>query len=424
MSELTREIFEQLGIALGLGLLVGLQRQHRASLIAGLRTFSLITVLGVLAAVFDQRASSGGWVVPCGLLGLVLVAAVSKAYELRREGADLGITTEVAILLMYLVGASLVVSDRTAAVAVGIGTAVLLQFKAEMHGVAARLGDKDLRAIMTFALISGIILPLLPNRTYDLFSPLEVLNPFEIWLMVVLMVGITLGGYLAYKFLGRDVGVLLGGLLGGAISSTATTLGYARRSRASPATVPLAAAIIGIASAVVYLRVIVEILAAAPQRWTEMVPPIAICGLASAASAAFAWWHTRRAPEEMPEQGNPAELKTSLLFAGLFAGVLLALTAAQRFLGAQGLYAVAVLSGLTDMDAITLSTSRLTGLEPERGGVDVSQAWRVIVLASMANLCFKGAFCAALGSRGLFWRIGAVFAVPLVTGGLLLWLWP
>jgi uncharacterized membrane protein (DUF4010 family) len=257
---------------------------------------------------------------------------------------------------------------------------------------------------MTFALITCIILPILPNTTYKLVPPLNVLNPFEIWTMVVLMVGISLGGYLTYKFLGRTAGVLLGGLLGGAISSTATTVTYARRSGESEDSSRLATVVVAIASAVVYLRVIVEI--------------------ASALTAAIAWLRIRHAAEEMPEQRNPTELKSALAFASLYAGVLLALTAAKTYLGGQGLYGVAVLSGLTDMDAITLSVSRLVGLDPQRGGIEPAQAWRLIVLATMANLLFKWTMCLLIGRRRFAWEIGALFAMPLIAGGLLLWLWP
>jgi len=424
MSESTRLIFEQLGISLVLGLLVGLQRQHRQSLIAGLRTFPLITVLGTLAALFDQQFTSGGWMTPAGFLGLTVVVAVSMIYEMRRENTDPGITTEAAILLMYLVGAYVVFGDRIIAIAVGAGVAALLQFKGELHGIAARLGDDDLRAIMTFALISCIVLPILPNRTYDLVPPLDVLNPFEIWMMVVVMVGISLGGYLAYKFLGTRRGILLGGLLGGAISSTATTLTYARRSQEGPEISRLATVVIVIASTVVYVRVILEICVVAPGHWQALVPPIACMMLASAVTAAIVWLRLPRSIEEMPAQHNPTELRSALVFAGLYAGVLLALAAAKTYLGGHGLYAVAVLSGLTDMDAITLSTSRLVGIEPEHGGIATSQAWRLIVLATIANLSFKWAMCLAIGQRSLAWSVGALFAVPIAVGGLLFWLWP
>ena len=425
MNESTRLIFEQLGISLALGLLVGLQRQHRQLLIAGLRTFPLITALGTLAALFDQQLDSGGWMTPVGFLGLTVVVAISMIYEMRRrKQPDPGITTESAILLMYVVGAYIVLGDRIVAIAVGAGVAVLLQFKGELHGIAARLGNDDLRAIMAFALISCIVLPILPNQTYDLVAPLDVLNPFEIWMMVVLMVGISLGGYLAYKFLGTRRGVLLGGLLGGAISSTATTLSYARRSRESPEVSRLAAVVIVIASTVVYARVILEICVVAPRHWQSLVPPIACMMAASALTAAVVWLRLPRSAERMPQQHNPTELRSALVFAGLYAGVLLALAAVKTYFGGRGLYGVAILSGLTDMDAITLSTSRLVGAEPEHGGIAAAQAWRLIVLATIANLAFKWALCLAIGQRSLAWTVGALFAVPIAVGGLLFWLWP
>ena len=258
MDASTRLTFEQIAISLLMGLLVGFQRQHSASLMAGVRTFPIISVLGTLAATFDQTQGPGGWLVPCGFIGLVVIVAVGKISELRMEQVDFGITTEVAILLMYLLGAYVVVGERIVAIAVGAGVAVLLQFKPELHGIATRLGDDELRAIMTFVLITCIILPVLPNSTYDLVSPLNVLNPFEIWTMVVLMVGISLGGYLTYKFLGRSAGIVIGGILGGAISSTVTTVSYARRSCASPDASHVAAVVIMIASTVVYGRVILE----------------------------------------------------------------------------------------------------------------------------------------------------------------------
>jgi uncharacterized membrane protein (DUF4010 family) len=424
MSEATRLIFEQLGIALALGLLVGLQRQHRHSLIAGLRTFPLITVLGTLAALADQQLASGGWMTPAGFLGLTVIVALSMIYEMRSENTDPGITTEAAILVMYLVGAYVVFGDRVVAIAVGAGVAVLLQFKGELHGFAAHLGDDDLRAIMTFALITCIVLPILPNRTYDLVAPLDVLNPFDIWMMVVLMVGISLGGYLAYKFLGTRAGVLLGGILGGAISSTATTLTYARRSQEGPEVARLATVVIVIASTVVYARVILEICIVAPRHWQALVPPVACMMAASALTAAVVWLRLPRTASEMPVQHNPTELRSALVFAGLYAGVLLALAAVKTYFDGRGLYVVAVLSGLTDMDAITLSSARLVGIEPAHGGIAASVAWRLIVLATIANLAFKWAMCLAIGRRVFALQVGALFAVPVAVGGLLIWLWP
>jgi uncharacterized membrane protein (DUF4010 family) len=324
---------------------------------------------------------------------------------------------------MYLVGAYIVLGDRIVAIAVGTGVAVLLQFKPELHGIASRLADDDVRAIMTFALITCIILPVVPNKTYELVAPLNILNPFRIWLMVVLMVGISLGGYLVYKFFGRNTGVLLGGLLGGLISSTATTISYARRSRENAEVVSLTTVVVLLASTVVYGRVLLEISVVAPEYLVELAPPIALMMGASGLATALMFWRVRGSQEEMPQQKNPTELKSALVFAGLYAGVLMALSAAHTFIGDRGLYAVAVLSGMTDMDAITLSTARLVQLGPTQAGIDPSTGWRLIVAATMANHFFKWTICLFIGSRNMAWRVAVLFAVPMIAGAVLLLLW-
>jgi uncharacterized membrane protein (DUF4010 family) len=222
-------LFQQLGIALGLGLLVGLQRESVASRLAGLRTFSLVTLFGSICALLATMF--GGWVIAAGLIGLAGLILAGKYSDAQAGTPDPGLTTEVAILLMFGVGAYLIVGHRTVAIAIGGGAAVLLHFKGQLHGAVERLSDKDIRAIMQFALISLVILPVLPNQAY---GPYAVLNPRNIWWMVVLIVGISLSGYIVYKFFGEKVGLLIGGVLGGLISSTATTVSYSRRTAHDP----------------------------------------------------------------------------------------------------------------------------------------------------------------------------------------------
>ncbi|MCU0962767.1 MAG: MgtC/SapB family protein [Pirellulaceae bacterium] len=424
MTDPVRILFEQLGISFALGALVGLQRERSDAVIAGLRTFPLITVLGTIAAALDQAAGAHGWVLAGGLLSIVLVMAVTNLHRLRQSAADYGMTTEVAILVMYVVGAYLVCGTRVIAVAVGAMVAVLLQFKPELHGMAARLGDQDLRAIMTFVLITLVVLPVLPNTTYDVTAPLNVVNPFEIWLMVVLMVGISLGGYLAYKFFGRNAGILLGGFFGGAVSSTATTLSYARRSRDDPASAHLAGLVIMIASTVVFLRVLIEIAIVSPQHFLDLAPPVVVVMGGGVVAGLVAWLLVRRDRSQPPEPKNPTELRSALVFAGLYAGVLMALSAARTYLGGQGLYAIAVLSGMTDMDAITMSTTRLVRAGASEGGLEASIGWRLIVVAAMSNLVFKWLLALAAGDGRLRRQLAWLFAVPLLVGVLVLCCWP
>jgi uncharacterized membrane protein (DUF4010 family) len=192
----------RLAIALGLGLLVGLQRERTESSIAGLRTFALVTVLGGLTGLLAQ--DFGGWVLAGALLALAAMVVVGNVAKLRDEVRDPGITTEVAVLLMFGVGAYLTQGPVEVGIVLGGTVAVLLHAKARLHGFVDRLGDQDVTAIMQFVLLTLVILPVLPNETY---GPFDVLNPRHIWLMVVLIVGITLGGYLAYRLArgpGRD----------------------------------------------------------------------------------------------------------------------------------------------------------------------------------------------------------------------------
>jgi uncharacterized membrane protein (DUF4010 family) len=408
-------VFKQLGIALGLGLLVGLQRERVASRLAGVRTFPMITILGTVCAMLAQ--TFGGWVMAAGFITLAGMIIIGNIVVLKDSNTDHGLTTEIAMLLMFAVGAYLVVGHVEVAIAVGGGVAVLLQFKGELHGVTARLGETDLKAIMQFALISLVILPVLPNQTYDRFA---VLNPRQIWWMVVLIVGINLGGYIAYKFFGRETGVILGGILGGLISSTATTVSYTRRTSNAPDASQLAAIVIIISSTVVFARVLLEIALIAPSFLSAAAVPILIMLLLFMMLAAGVWFWARKEQTEMPPQQNPTELKSALLFGIVYAIVIFAVAAVRERFGDSGLYIVAGLSGLTDVDAITLSTSQLVN----SGRLGAETGWRLIVLALMSNLVFKAAIVVALGHRNLLAKIGPVYGLGLGAGALLLALWP
>lgn len=403
-------LFQMLGISLGLGLLVGLQRERSATKLAGLRTFPIITLLGSASGLLAQEY--GGWILAAGLVSVAILALVGNLLKIAAGHADGGLTTEFAILLMYAVGAYLVFGQWDVGVAVGAGTAVLLQFKPELHGIAARLGNEDLRAIMQFALISFVILPVLPNETY---GPFDILNPFQIWLLVVLIVGISLTGYVIYKFFGQNAGIVLGGILGGLVSSTATTASFARQARRTPTMVRAAALVVAIASCVVYARVLIEISAISTKFLLASAPVILILLLLTAAPALAAWWHLDLGDASSHEQRNPTELRTAVTFAVLFAVILWGMAATKHYLGGGGLYVVAAVSGLTDMDAVTLSTARLVADER----IDVVEGWRLVVLAIVSNLVFKGILAGFLGGRAMAWRVAGLFATP-VLGGLAL----
>lgn len=286
-----------------------------------------------------------------------------------------------------------------------------------MHAAASKIGERDFKAIMQFVLISLVILPVLPNR---FFGPYGVLNPHQIWWMVVLIVGLSLGGYIVYKLFGEKAGTLVGGILGGLISSTATTVSYARRSRQPESSAGLAAVVIMVASTVVFLRVLILIDVAAPEFLKAAGPPFAIMLAAGALLSAGLWLLNRKEHSRMPEQENPTELKAAVLFGLLYAIVLIAAAAAKDYFGERGLYLVSVASGLADMDAITLSISQLV----RSGNLEGATGWRLILVAAMSNLIFKAIVVAVLGESKLFKQVATLFLLAFGVGVLLLLLWP
>ncbi|GAB4546777.1 MAG: MgtC/SapB family protein [Phycisphaerales bacterium] len=408
----TPDVFLSLAIALGIGLLVGMQRERADSRLGGVRTFPLITLLGALSALL--AGNFGPWVIVASLVGLIACVAIGAAFGKRKEGYSGGVTTEIAILVMYLVGALVTLPDlRAPAIAVGVVTTLLLHAKDPLHRVVRAMGEQDVRTILQFVVITFVILPVLPDRT---FTDLEVLNPRHIWLMVVLVVGISLGGYLAYKLVGGAAGAVLGGLIGGAISSTATTVSYAKRAKDDPGAVATGALVLLLATCVMYVRVLVEMWVVAPGFAQTAALPVGAMLVATALLALGAWLPVRRSASRMPEQSNPSELKSALMFGLLYAFVLVAVALARRWFEDAGVYVVAAISGLTDMDAITLSTARLV----DNGKVDADTGWRAVLIAAMANLVFKAGLVATLGGRALFRLIAIYFGVAFAIGAALL----
>jgi uncharacterized membrane protein (DUF4010 family) len=404
-----------LGISLGLGLLIGLQRERTEVRFGGIRTFPLISLFGTFCGLLGQ--DHGAWPIAAGILAIFGVLAVANWLTAQHEDSEHGQTTEVAALLTFAIGAYLPSGDRAlAAVTAGL-VVVLLHLKEPMHTFVRKMGPKDMAALMQFVVVSLIILPLLPNRT---FGWLQVLNPFDIWRMVVLIIALSLIGYIIYKLVGHTASAVLGGILGGLISSTATTVSYARRARATPTAHALAVAVILIASAVSYLRVIIEVSVIAPSNVGALLPPLIVALLWVSGIAAAAFLFLRGQGEEMPAPGNPAELKSALIFGAIYALITLAVAAVRQYAGSAELYAVAVLSGLTDMDAITLSLARMV----ETNHLDPATAWRLILAASLSNFVFKGAVATFLGGRKFGLRLTPFFLAALVGGLLLIWLWP
>ena len=408
---------QKIAIATGLGLLVGFQREWTAPHVAGLRTFALITVFGTIAGLFID--AGGQWLIGIGLLAvatMIIVGNVLKSTR-SRKGDEPGLTTEAAAIVMYLVGVAIALDKIELGIIVSGGTAVLLHWKRPLHSFVQRIGAADIRAIIQLVLIALVILPVVPHQSY---GPYGVINPYEIWLMVVLIVGISLGGYIAYKFLGAKAGTLVSGVLGGLISSTATTVSHARRTRTAPASSALSAVVIMIASTIVFGRVLVEVAVVAPEILRQVAPPLAAMMGWMALISLVSYFLSRSQSEQVTLDEDPAELTAAITFGLLYAGVLYTVAVARQHFGEHGLYVVAALSGLTDMDAITLSVAQMI----KRESLNVDAGWRMILIGSLSNLVFKGAAIAVLGHRKLLGRIVIAFGLAIAGGIALLLFWP
>ncbi|MBK80738.1 MAG: hypothetical protein CMQ43_07485 [Gammaproteobacteria bacterium] len=424
MSSLLASHIVGLGLALGLGLLVGLEREWAAHKLIGLRSFALIGLAGGMAALLTELW--GGWLVAAGLLvtgGIVVVRYLRHRHPSgahsrdEPEEVEHGVTTLLAAVAVYLVGAACVAGYQTQAVVMGGVITMLLHWKRPLHGFVERIGRDEFSAIMRFVVITLVVLPVLPNET---FGPYDVFNPFQAWLLAVLIVGLNLVGYVAFRLLPADRGAVIAGVLGGLISSTAATVSFAGMTRRNPGLAAGAALIVLIASTVVYGRVGVELALVAPGLLGQAAAPLAAFALVMLVAAALIYPRVRRQTVEMPEQRNPARLDVALTFTALYVVIIFAVAAAKTHVGTDAVYVVALISGLTDVDALTLSVAQLF----ERGQLPGDVAWRAIFLATLANLLFKiGAAC-VLGTAALRTYLLSLGGTSLIIGLVLLALWP
>lgn len=366
--------------SLAIGLLIGLERERSPGSRAGLRTFALVALFGTLAAMLSEEANMP-WLLLGGLLivGLMTIAAYSRAKD---DSADPGTTTVAAILVCYGLGAAVWYGNDTLAIMLAIITTVLLYFKTELHGITEKLSRRDLISILQFAVLTFIILPILPDKNY---GPYEAINPYQIWLMVVLISGVSLAGYVALQFIGPRHSAVLG-LFGGLVSSTATTLVYARRSAESQNFVPLAVVVILLANLTVLIRLTIVSAVASPSILPHLLPILGSGFLLGSGITAY-WWYQLQQQSELPvpEIKNPTEIGTAAAFGLIYGIVLFSSAWLSDIAGSSGLYAVALISGLTDVDAITLSSLRLY----ELGKLGTSETVTAISIGIISNIGFK-----------------------------------
>ena len=411
-------------IALFIGALVGIEREKRKTsadpvAIAGIRTFMLLAEAGAISAWLSTQTGNA-WIFVASLLAIGGVVTAGYLANARQRPDSLGLTTEAAAIAVFLLGGATLFGFPEVAVGLAIATSALLAFKQPIHGLVDKLGSDDLYAGLKLLIATFIALPLLPDRPLD---PWGALNPYQLWLLVILIASLSLAGYIAVRWLGPGRGTAVTAVAGGMVSSTAVTLSFARRSREHPGghAGPLLAGGIVLAWMVMFGRVAVEVAVVNRALLRELLVPVASMGAAAGIVALVllrgSVGSARPAGGEVPLQ-NPFSLTAAIRFALVFASVMLLVVLVQTYLPGRGLYAVAALAGLSDVDAITLSMASCVG----KGECAAQAGVASIIIAALANTLVKAGMVVALGAPGLRRPILGATAAIFASGLLALWL--
>jgi uncharacterized membrane protein (DUF4010 family) len=353
---------------------------------------------------FAQPLIFFGLLISVGLLVVV-------GYVFKAQRGHFGMTTEAAILVTVLLGGLCYWNQIGLAVAIGVATTVLLSIKWETDKLVEALTREDITAALQFAAITAIVLPVLPNESL-LPAPFDVLNPFQIWLMVVFISGISFLGYVLIKLTGSQNGIGATGVLGGLVSSTAVTLSFARRSIKESKVVLALAVGISAAWAIMFGRIMFQIAVIHAELLSLAWLPLVATGLAGFLFAAYLVMSQRSAGRGRVKFSNPFDLGEALRFGLLYAFILVLARSAQLYLGSQGVLLSSFVSGLADVNAITISLAQLS----RDGVVSLQVAAQGVVVAAMTNTLFKGLLVYRLGSPSLRRALTPGLVAMLVVG--------
>ena len=393
------DLFYRFGIALIIGILVGLERERSAQqtnqeLLAGVRTFALFALAGCTAALLSELLKSP-W--PFVLVAVIIGGLLAVAYFVSSGRKGHGLTTEVSAVVTILLGGLCYWDYLALAAAIGVVMTILLSFKLELHRFAQQISAEDIYATLKFAVITTVILPVLPNQSLGP-PPFDVLNPYRIWLMVVFISGISFLGYVLMKLVDAERGIGLTGLLGGLVSSTAVTMSLAERSQRHPNLGRTFALAIILAWAVMFGRVLIEVAVVNRALLLVLWVPIAAAALAGLLYVGVLNYTQRSGRQEKVIIANPFELATALKFGLLYGLILLIARIGQLYWSNTGVYLSSALAGIADVDAITLSLAQLSS---QPGNVSMQTAARAIVLATLVNTGVKTGIVIFMGSATL-----------------------
>ncbi len=399
--------------SLGIGLLIGVERERKQHTLAGIRTFPLVCMLGTLLTMLVPTLGSQ-WLPAAGLLAIAAMGILPATTRAPDEPHEPRTTTVIALLVAYSLGVMIGLGNIELAVALGVITTGLLYLKPELSNFTHKLLRHDLLALLQFATLTFIILPILPNQG---FGPYAAFNPHRVWMLVVLIVGVGLAGYLAVKILGEKVGAPLLGFMGGLVSTTATSLVYAREAARNPRSHQLAARVILLANMVLFLRLQLLTMAISPAATLPMLG-IMLPGMALGVATIFIGSRRSQPQDNAPELElkNPAQLNIALGFAALFAVVMLCSAWLKDIFGNSGLYIMALVSGINDVDAIALTAMEMFSQQQ----VPLQPLLVTVAIAVLTNTAFKFSLIFSIAGRDLAMRCLPTLAMAMLgmLGGL------
>lgn len=388
--EETYQITLQLLVALSIGLLIGLERgwsgrkEDEGDRIAGIRTFSLIGLLGGVWALLSIELNE--WIIAIAFLAVSTLIIAAHILDVR-EDSDVGVTTAFAMMLTFALSAWAIYGNELQALGVTVIVMALLGYKPVLHKWLRKMKTKELYATIKLLIISLVLLPLLPDQGY---GPWQALNPYWVWLMVVLITGLSFLGYFAIKIAGNRVGTLVTAITGGLASSTAVTVSFAQFARKYEVKIIFMGGVM-IASSIMFVRVMIEVAVVNPDLLSSLWIPVSIMFTGMVAGGWWLWKFTpnRNGADKKLDLKNPFQISTALKFGVLLALILMLSEGMQQWFGDEGVYLLSVASGLMDVDAITLSLSKMAN-------DDLSHSVAVlgIVLAAATNTIVKGAIFA------------------------------
>lgn len=383
-------------VTAGIGFVLGLERefsQHseNSEVFAGLRTFTVVALFGFLAAYLGITFTY--WIFIAGFLGVVTIVSIS--YWVTSKKGDIGSTTEFAVIFTYLLGGLVLVGSINLSLSLTVIILVLLSLKLTFRTMIGQLTQKELYAFVRFVVVALLILPFLPN---NYFGPYNVINPREVGWIIVLTSGIGFVGYILMKFLGTDRGILLTSILGGLVSSTLVTFTFSKKSKETPQLSQNYAVGIFAAATIMVLRIFLLVFIFNKAMLVELIIPLLIVLLTAFGVALFFYKRQYGKPALIDKiaLGDPLNIKNAVFFGVFYMGILLLVSYANHTYGTKGIYFSSAISALTDIDAISISVSKLGGTT-----MNILIAQNAILIATLSNTVVKIGIALFTGSSKL-----------------------